>query len=72
VVATSTLAGANMRARGEGVIGATARGVIGMKHLTLETGSDEMTVVVSDKGNVKLESAVQMVVRVTDPPKGHS
>jgi hypothetical protein len=72
VGANANLAGANMRARGEGVIGATARGVIGMKHLTLETGSDEMTVVVSDKGNVKLESAVQMVVRVTDPPKGHS
>jgi hypothetical protein len=69
VGANANLAGANMRAMGEGVISGADHGVIGMKHLTLENGSNEMTVVVSDKGNVKLESAVQMVVRVTDPPK---
>lgn len=69
VGANAKLAGANMGATGEGAIGATDRGVIGMKHLALETGSNEMTVVVSDKGDVKLVSAVQMVLRVTDPPK---
>jgi hypothetical protein len=65
----SNLAGANMRAMGEGAIGASDRGVIGLKHLTLETEDNGMTVVVSSKGDVKLESAVQMVLRVSDPPK---
>lgn len=65
----ANLAGANMRAMGEGAIGASDRGVIGIKHLTLETESNGMTVVVSSKGDVKLESAVQLVLRVSDPPK---
>ena len=72
VGANANLAGANMRAMGEGVLSATDHGVIRMKHLTLETASDGMAVIVSDKGDIKLEYSVQMVVRVTDPPKGHS
>lgn len=65
----ATLAGANMRAVGEGAIGATDRGVIGLKHLALQTKDTGMTVLVSDKGDIKLESAVQMVIRVSDSQK---
>ncbi|HEY2495845.1 MAG TPA: hypothetical protein VGK24_02145 [Candidatus Angelobacter sp.] len=72
VNANSNLAGANMRAMGSGGLSAADHGVIRMKHLTLETTDGGMTTIVSDKGDIKLESAVQMVVRVMDPPKGHS
>ena len=67
--ANSNLAGANMRASGEGALSGADRGVIGMKNLGLETRSDEMTVIVSAKDDIKLISAVQMVLRVSDPPK---
>ena len=72
VGANANLAGANMRAVGEGAISAADQGVIRMKHLSLETAGNEMTIIVSAKGDIKLESAVQMVVRVTSPPKTHS
>lgn len=67
--ANAQLAGANMRASGEGAVGGSDRGVIGMKNLTLETNSDGTTVLVSAKGDIKLISADQLVLRVTDPPK---
>jgi hypothetical protein len=72
VGANSNLAGANMRAMGSGGLSAADHGVIRMKHLTLETTKQGVTAIVSDKGSIKLESAVQMVVRVMDPPKGRS
>ena len=67
--ANAQLAGANMRAAGEGALSGADRGVIRMKNLAIETNSDGTTVIVSGKGDIKLISAVQMVLRVIDPPK---
>ncbi len=69
VGANAKLAGANMRAPGEGAIGAANRGVIGWKDLALDTTSPETAVIVSSKGDVKLVFETQMVLRVIDPPK---
>jgi len=70
VVANPGLAGANMRSTGRGVLNAGNRGVIGIKGLALETNSSDMSIVVSEKGDVKLGVETQVVIRVTDhPPK---
>lgn len=50
-----------------GAISGANRGVIGLKGLALETNSPEASVIVSDKGDVKLVFNTQMVLRVTDP-----
>jgi hypothetical protein len=58
-----------MRSSGTGAITAGNHGVTGMKGLTLDTTNPETSVIVSSKGDVKLGFEVQMVLRVTDPPK---
>jgi hypothetical protein len=63
------LAGGNMRSTGRGALTAGNRGVIGMKGLSLETNSSELSTIVSAKGGVKLVMETQVVIRVTDPPK---
>jgi len=69
IISNPNLAGANMRASGSGAVNAGNRGVIGLKGLTLENPSPESSVIVSSKGDVKLGFEVQMVLRVSDPPK---
>jgi hypothetical protein len=69
LVANPNLAGANMRSSGSGAITAGNHGVTGMKGLTLDATNPETSVIVSSKGDVKLGFEVQMVLRVTDPPK---
>jgi hypothetical protein len=69
VVANPGLAGANMRAAGRGALNAGSRGVIGIKGLALETNGSDMSVVISERGDVKLGMETQVVIRVADPPK---
>lgn len=69
IIANPNLAGANMRSSGSGAVNAGNRGVMGMKGLTLESPSPDSSVIVSSKGDVKLGFEVQIVLRVTDPPK---
>lgn len=69
IISNPNLAGANMRSSGSGAINAGNRGVTGLKGLTLESPSPESSVIVSSKGDVKLGFEVQVVLRVSDPPK---
>jgi hypothetical protein len=62
----ASLAGANLPST-TGVIGAANRGVIGLKGLTLESGGNKGSVIVSAKGEVKLASEIQLVIQVIDP-----
>jgi hypothetical protein len=52
-----------------GVISAANRGVVGLKGLTLEKSNPEAVTIVDGKGNVKLASRTQMVLRVIDRTK---
>lgn len=52
-----------------GVISAANRGVVGLKGLTLEKSTPEAVTIVDDKGNVKLASRTQLVLRVIDGTK---
>lgn len=48
-----------------GGLSGSARGVIGLKGLALNSASPDTSVVVSSKGDVKLDYGTQMVLRVT-------
>jgi len=52
-----------------GAISGSARGVIGLKGLTLSSPKPETSVIVSSKGDVRLDYGTQMVLRVTNPVK---
>lgn len=52
-----------------GALSGSARGVIGLKGLALSSPGPDTSVVVSSKGDVKLDYGTQMVLRVTDPVK---
>jgi hypothetical protein len=52
-----------------GALSGSARGVIGFKGLALSSPSPDTSVIVSSKGDVKLDYGTQMVLRVTNPVK---
>ena len=62
----ASLAGANLPST-TGAISAANRGVIGLKGLTLEPNSKNGSMIVSSKGEIRLVSQVQLVLRVIDP-----
>jgi hypothetical protein len=64
--ANASLAGANMPST-SGAISAANRGVIGLPELALDPAN---SVIISRKSNVKLPTAAQLLLRVTDPPQG--
>ena len=68
LVANPNLAGANMRASGTGAIDTGSHGVIGINGLGLDTMNPATTVIVSSKGDIKLQFDTQMLLRVMDPP----
>ena len=69
IVANPNLAGANMRATGTGAISPGSHGVTGIKGLGLDTTNPGIIVIVSFKGDIKLQFDTQMVLRVAAPPK---
>lgn len=68
VQANPNIMGANFP-QTTGVISGANRGVIGMKGLSLQKSTAEAVTIVGDKGNVKLSSRTQMVLRVIDGKK---
>jgi hypothetical protein len=62
----ASLAGANMPST-TGVISGANRGVIGLKGLGLEPAGPNGSVIVSSKGEVKLASQIQLIIRVMNP-----
>lgn len=52
-----------------GAISGSARGVIGLKGLALSSPGPNTSVIVSSRGDIKLDYGTQMVLRVTDPVK---
>ena len=64
--ANASLAGANMPSS-TGAIGASNRGVIGLKGLQLEPTNSRNTTIVSTKGDVKLLPETQLVLFVMGP-----
>ena len=62
----ASLAGANMPST-TGAIGASNRGVIGLKDLVLVRDDTKGNVIVSPRGNINLAFDTQVVLRVVDP-----
>jgi hypothetical protein len=69
IVANPNLAGANMRATGTGAINPGSHGVTGINGIGLDTTNPGITVIVSSKGDIKLQFDTQMVLRVAAPLK---
>jgi hypothetical protein len=68
--ANASLAGANMPSA-TGAISAANRGVIGLKGLTLESSGEKGVVILFSKGDLKLASETQLILRVVDPKIDH-
>jgi len=68
VSSNSQLAGANMGSS-KGAIGPANRGVIGIKNVVLDTSNAAYPVLVSPKGNLRLDFDVQLLLQVAARPK---
>ena len=67
VSSNAQLAGANMSSA-VGAISAANRGVVGLKDVALDNTNSDYSVIVSRRGNVRLEFDVQILLQVTSPP----
>lgn len=68
VTSNSQLAGANMSSS-TGAISAADRGVIGIRDVSLDNSNSAYSLIVSRKGNLRLDFDVQILLQVTAPPK---
>jgi hypothetical protein len=68
VEANAQLAGANMPAS-NGAISVANRGVIGLQNLTLDNTKPSTSLIISSKGNLRLDFDAQVVLQVTAPAK---
>lgn len=66
VEANAQLAGANMPTS-NGAISAANRGVIGLKNVSLDNGQPAYSLIVSNKGNLRLDFDAQVLLEVTRP-----